>query len=87
MTYTVTWTPDAEQELAAIWLQAANRAAVTRAAHEIDQRLGRDPLSEGESRSGIRRILFVWPLADRTDFKSRNSLRTLCPILLSGESP
>jgi hypothetical protein len=62
MNYTVIWLPDAEQELAALWLAAADRARVTRAAHLLDQRLRRDPENEGESRSGLDRIIIEAPL-------------------------
>jgi plasmid stabilization system protein ParE len=62
MTYTVTWVPSAEQRLADIWLHAPDRDRVTRAAHDIDQRLRRDPENDGESRSNGRRILISIPL-------------------------
>jgi hypothetical protein len=62
MRYTVLWVPRAEQELADIWTNAADRDAVTRAAHEIDQRLQRDAPNQGDSRPAGRRILFVPPL-------------------------
>jgi hypothetical protein len=60
--FTVLWAPRAEQELAGLWLAAQDRAAVTRAAHEIDQRLGSNPTSEGESRVDVQRVTFVPPL-------------------------
>ena len=63
MNYTVEWVPSAEQRLAQLWISAPDRQAVTDAANEIDFRLERDPLNEGESRSGVRRLLFVPPLA------------------------
>jgi hypothetical protein len=62
MNYSVDWLPDAEQELADLWLLATDREAVTKASYLIDQRLGTDPENEGESRSDGRRILFVAPL-------------------------
>jgi hypothetical protein len=62
MNYTVIWDSDAEQELAALWLDPAQRAAVTRAANEIDQRLQADAPNQGESRPHGRRITFVRPL-------------------------
>jgi hypothetical protein len=62
MSYTVVWEPTAEQELADIWMRAKDPAAVTSAAHQIDQLLGMDPLGEGESRDDPLRILFVEPL-------------------------
>ena len=44
MRYTVTSIPAADEELAAIWADAADRDAVTRVAHEIDRLLCTDPL-------------------------------------------
>jgi plasmid stabilization system protein ParE len=60
--YTVIWLPDAEQELAAIWLAALDRQVVTRTAHAIDSLLRHDPATQGESREGDRRILIALPL-------------------------
>ncbi len=60
--YTVLWVPAAEQALAAIWLSASRRNAVTRAAHAIDQELRTDPQSKGESRPGGRRVFISIPL-------------------------
>jgi hypothetical protein len=62
MKYTVIWVPDAEQELAAIWIAAADRDAVTAAAHQVDQDLRRDPDTQGESRPEGRRIVLEHPL-------------------------
>jgi plasmid stabilization system protein ParE len=63
MNYSVIWLPNAEQELAALWLNASDRGAITRAAAALDQLLARDPANEGESRPNGRRILFAAPLA------------------------
>jgi hypothetical protein len=63
MRWTVTWLPSAEQTLTNLWLQAADRGAVTTAANQIDQDLAYDPLSTGESRDGDTRIHTVPPLA------------------------
>lgn len=62
MKYTVTWVPDAEQELASLWVHAVDRAAVTDAANRIDQCLRFDPQAQGESRSQGKRVLLVPPL-------------------------
>jgi mRNA-degrading endonuclease RelE of RelBE toxin-antitoxin system len=62
MKYTVDWLPAAEQELTELWLSAADRDAITRASHRMDQRLRADPQNEGESRADGRRILFDAPL-------------------------
>jgi hypothetical protein len=65
MKYTVTWKPDAERELAALWNNAADRQAVTDAANAIDKLLQTDPADVGESRSRGTRITFVPPLGVR----------------------
>ena len=62
MSYTVSWLPSAEQDLADTWLNAPDRDAVASAADAIDRQLQRDPLSVGESRSGAVRIVFLSPL-------------------------
>ena len=48
--FSIVWTPDAENDLAAVWLAAADRAAVTEAARDVELDLQRDPLAIGESR-------------------------------------
>jgi hypothetical protein len=63
MNFTVVWKPSAEAMLAHLWNTATDRGAVARAANQIDTLLARDPLSQGESRSGSLRITFVRPLA------------------------
>ena len=52
MNWEANWSEDAENELAALWLDPALRAAVTRASQLIDERLQRNGDSEGESCSG-----------------------------------
>ena len=61
MNFTVDWLPDAEEELADIWLRATDRDVVTQAAHALDLRLQDDPNDTGESRSSGRRIAFAFP--------------------------
>lgn len=62
--YVVRWLRSARDDLAHLWLQAGSgeRAAITRAAHEIERALRRDPGQAGESRASGRRILFSAPL-------------------------
>jgi hypothetical protein len=62
MRYQVHWVSEAEAELAAIWLRAGDRNAVTRAADNIDQMLQANPQEVGESRAEERRILLEPPL-------------------------
>jgi plasmid stabilization system protein ParE len=63
MRFTVIWRPDALDELANAWTEAANRNAVTEASERIDQLLTNDPMDAGESRFGKNRIVFEPPLA------------------------
>ena len=63
MTYTVLWSPDAENDLAAIWLAAKDRADITDASDQIDALLRQDAHLQGEARHGRLRILFIPPLA------------------------
>ncbi|MCI0363492.1 MAG: hypothetical protein L0219_06385 [Phycisphaerales bacterium] len=63
MDWTVAWLPDAESELAELWLTATDRERVTIAADQIDMQLRRYPEDAGESRASGRRILIVPPLA------------------------
>ena len=59
----VFWVPSAEQDLAAACLEAADRNAVTEAAHRLEQRLATDPLDTGQPRqSSERRVAFESPL-------------------------
>jgi hypothetical protein len=62
MTYTVRSLPDAEQEMAALWMDSNKRDAVTKAAHRTDQQLQRAPEQLGESRPTDCRIFFDSPL-------------------------
>jgi hypothetical protein len=63
MNYTVIWLPDAERELATVWVSSRRQAAVTRAVDELERRLARNAPAEGESRANGRRIAIEPPLA------------------------
>jgi hypothetical protein len=65
--YVVDWLRTALDELTVLWLQAdaAARQSITAASHEIDQRLAKDPLAEGESREEPTRIMFASQLTVR----------------------
>jgi hypothetical protein len=57
MNYVVVYTDDADDLLAAAWLDAPDRSAVTLAQNQIDQLLSRDPKSFGqEIAEGLWRI-------------------------------
>lgn len=61
MRYTVTWTEDAQSELADVWLQSPDREAVAQASHQIDHELREDPETKGMPISE-ERLLYVDPL-------------------------
>jgi hypothetical protein len=52
-----------ENDLAALWVDAADRQEIADIANLIDQMLQRDPLNVGEARGGNSRILIFQPLA------------------------
>jgi hypothetical protein len=62
MKYTVEWLPSVQQDLADLWNNAPDRAAVAAAADAIDADLERDPLGTGEARAGVTRVVFLPPL-------------------------
>jgi hypothetical protein len=62
MNFTVTWRPDAEQDLAQLWVDATDKHAVADAADHLDAALRRNPFSVGESRGGDERVAFYGPL-------------------------
>jgi hypothetical protein len=62
MSYLVRWKPAAERQLARIWTDATDKAAVTRAADAFDATIQRAPLNVGESRPGRSRIAYNTPL-------------------------
>lgn len=61
MKYTVHYSPSAENELADIYLNAIDRQAVTKAAHQIDQMLAVDAHDKGRDCDGDR-ILRIGPV-------------------------
>ena len=74
MTFTVVWSPEAEQALAELWIGASDRQAVTDAADAIDVLLRIGPLDVGESRVVNLRILTVFPLSVYYDVREADRL-------------
>ncbi len=62
MKWTVLWKPDAESDLANLWVYSADKQAITNAANQIDAILRKNPLNTGESRSDDDRIHAEGPL-------------------------
>lgn len=72
MKYAVVCSVAADGELAAIWIAAEDRKAVSDAANDIEKALATAPLDHGESREGNLRILFVAPLGARYTVQVEN---------------
>jgi plasmid stabilization system protein ParE len=62
MKHSVTWSPDALTALADIWVQAADRQAVSDAEARIDRLLAADPLGQGALQSEGLYVIEVHPL-------------------------
>ncbi|HEV3204258.1 MAG TPA: type II toxin-antitoxin system RelE/ParE family toxin [Gemmataceae bacterium] len=61
--FTVEWSPDAEEQLAEIWLNAGDdRQNVTVAQSQIDKELSNNPISKGRDLSEGLRLISVPPL-------------------------
>jgi hypothetical protein len=61
MRYTVVWDPDAQDDLARIWMQAHDPQAVADASDQIDRLLKTSALTVGEDYGPDRRLI-VEPL-------------------------
>jgi mRNA-degrading endonuclease RelE of RelBE toxin-antitoxin system len=72
--YTVLWSPTAERDLAALWLSAEDRQALTEAANRLDAILSCDAHGVGESRSGVTRILILPPFVVLFDVRAEDSI-------------
>lgn len=63
MNYRIEWTEEAENDLARLWNNAADRNAVAAASDWLDNRLACDPLHFGESwGSSVHRIAVRDPI-------------------------
>ena len=60
--FTVVWHDAAQNELARIWLDAIDRAAITNAANTIDHELSTDATEKGTTTENEVRELVVAPL-------------------------
>jgi len=62
MIYTVTWTPDAEADLATLWVSATDRAIVTLACNHIEAVLRINPYAQSVEYGGNKRTMSVGQL-------------------------
>jgi hypothetical protein len=74
MTYTVTWSRSAQNDLAELWTESADRALIAETADAIDAILKRDPYRFSESRSGNSRVMLMPPLAVAFDVSEDDRL-------------
>jgi hypothetical protein len=66
--YDVVWAPEAEDELAALWLASTDRPAFSRAVAAVEAALERQPLYLGTPlRSSVQR--FLWNLPVGVEFE------------------
>jgi hypothetical protein len=61
--FTVAWWPDAEKELARLWLKTTSPRALASAADDIDRMLRAEPPVQGSEAGGSLRLLTVDPLS------------------------
>jgi hypothetical protein len=62
MRYTVVWKPEADDELADLWLKSLNQRAFTGAANAIDPALRNDPAIKGEWIDEHTKELYIYPI-------------------------
>jgi len=86
MNYTVVWKPDAENELADVWLKTTDRSDLAVAANRLEQALGRNPSGIGEAVHGITRIVFEGPLGVVYDVSDDDRLVTVLKLLVREQS-
>jgi hypothetical protein len=87
MRFRVDWNRRALNQLAAIWTNVTDRAAVTAAADQMDAELAADPLNAGESRPGRYRVLIEWPLSVLYWVDSAKRTARVVSVVTSGRMP
>jgi hypothetical protein len=87
MSYTVVWLPVAENQLARLWTNFADRQAIADAADALDDLLRSDPHGQGESRYGDVRIMFVPPLAALFEIREPDRLVRVLKVWRSRRRP
>jgi hypothetical protein len=83
--YTVTATPKAENDLANLWLQAPDRAAVAAAADTIDRLLRDDATQRGGTATHGLRQLIIPPLIADFSVEENDRMVTIWSIRHIGE--
>lgn len=85
--YDVHWVETAVFKLADSWSGAdsSHRAAITAAAHRIDESLRISPLDAGESRGDERRIIIDLPLVAVYEVDAENRAVTVLELVVPGK--
>jgi hypothetical protein len=80
MNYSVHRTDDALDELAAVWMAASDRNAVTTASHRLELDLAREPFTRGVRRnSSVNRTATDLPLGvDYEIIEDDKKVRVIC---------
>jgi hypothetical protein len=78
--FSVDWTEDAQAELAAIWLRASDRRAVTTAQHRIDRLLASDPFTHGSEIVEELYAIDVPPLRAHFEVSSADRVVTVVSV-------
>jgi hypothetical protein len=80
MKWTVVWTKDAEDELAALWIAALDQGTLTAAADVIEAHLRRNPYANSESRVERARVMIESPLAVAYDLSDDDCMVTVWAV-------
>lgn len=83
--YTVTYTREAQDDLARIWMQSRDRGAVTSAGDEIDRVLRRDAPQKGSAAVYGVRQLIVTPLVAEFTVIEADRIVTVSSVRHVGE--
>ncbi len=82
MKYTVVWKPEAENELADLWMKTADRHELAAAANRLEKALSSFPASIGEASHGVTRIAFDGPMGVVYDVSDADCLVTVLKLLV-----
>lgn len=85
MKFTVVWTPAAEQDLAALWLNADDRNAVSSAANSIERLLRHSPNAVGETFFDTVRTIVVPPLGVDYEVSDQDRLVYVLSVWTTGQ--
>lgn len=85
MRFTVVWTPAAEQDLAAMWINAGDRNAVSLAANGIERLLRHNPNAVGETYFDTVRTVAIPPLGVDYEVSDEDRLVYVLSVWKTGQ--